>query len=729
MQKRDNFTILFMGSYPPRECGIATFTKDLTSSIDKRFSPKIKTKILAINKNGSNIYNYPKKVIFQISDNDIKDYIEMAKKINMSKDIKLVCIQHEFGIFGGEYGDYLLTFLEIIEKPVIITFHSIVPNPNERLKKVVGAIAEKVRLIVVMTKKGIGILRKDYNLQTPIKIIPHGIPNVSFEEQIKEKKNMGFGDRIILSSFGLMNRGKGYEYVIEALPEIIKKYPKLLYLIVGETHPVIRKKDGEEYRNYLEQKVKDLHLEKHVKFYNKYLKLEEIIKYLKASDIYISSGLDPNQITSGTLAYALGCGRAVVSTPFLHAQDCIRNDTGLLVEFKNPKSYEKAIITILNSSEIKNELEKNSYIKTRYMTWENVSLSYGKLFRDVLKIPNVHHFPRININHMFRMTDDFGIIQFAKKHVPDIESGYTLDDNARALIACALHYSYFKEFRTLQFLKIYLDYIKYVQDSDSRLYNHVDKNKKINFEEWSEDAQGRAIWALGILIKNKSIPEDFKRDARKILIDSLPVIMRMQSPRSIAFSLIGLCYAQESQALDFKPHIIKLADWLVSAFNSNSVEDWKWFEPYLTYSNSKLPESLFLAYNITDNNQYLKTAEVSLRFLISQTFNNSTFAPIGQKNWYIKGQKRSYFDQQPIEASYMVQTLLVAYKFTNTNYYKKRALDAFQWFFGKNALNQVLYNESTGGCYDGLGNRSVNINQGAESTLSYLIARLSFIDI
>ena len=249
MQKRDNFTILFMGSYPPRECGIATFTKDLTSSIDKRFSPKIKTKILAVNKNGSNIYNYPKKVIFQISDNDIKDYIEMAKKINISRDIKLVCIQHEFGIFGGEYGDYLLTFLEIIEKPVIITFHSIVPNPNERLKKVVGAIAEKVGLIVVMTKKGIDILRKDYNLQTPIKIIPHGIPNVSFEEQIKEKKNMGFGDRIILSSFGLMNRGKGYEYVIEALPEIIKEYPKLLYLIVGETHPVIRKKEGEEYRN------------------------------------------------------------------------------------------------------------------------------------------------------------------------------------------------------------------------------------------------------------------------------------------------------------------------------------------------------------------------------------------------------------------------------------------------------------------------------------------------
>lgn len=729
MKERDDFTILFMGTYPPRECGIATFTKDLVSSIDKRFSPKIKSKILAINKNGSNIYNYNKKVLFQISDNDINDYIEVAKKINLSEEIKLIIIQHEFGIFGGEYGDHLLAFLEVIEKPVIITFHSILPDPNERLKKVVRAIGEKVESIVVMTKKGVDILREDYDVQAQIKIIPHGIPNVRFESQIKEKRNLGFNNNIILSSFGLMNRGKGYEYVIEALPDVVKKYPKLLYLIVGETHPVVRKNEGEEYRNFLEKRVRELGLEKHVKFYNKYLDLNEIIKYLKASDIYVSSGLDPNQITSGTLSYAMGCGRVVVSTPFLHAKDCLKNDVGVLADFRNPKSYSIAIKKILDDLEFKGEMERNAYIKTRHMTWSNVSLSYGRLFKEILNIQNIPNLPRLDYSHLFRMTDNFGIIQFAREHIPDYESGYSLDDNARALIVCSLHYSHFKEYKILKLLKVYLDYIKYVQDSDGKLYNYVDKNKNVNYDDWSEDAHGRAIWSLGVMLKTQLIPEDFKEDINKILKKSMPTVMKMQSPRSIAFSLIGLCNSQEDGSNDYKEQIKKLADWLVSAYKANSHEDWPWFEPYLTYSNSKLSESLFLAYLATNNEEYLKIAKSSLKFLMKKTFYNSIFVPIGQENWYVKGQVRSYYDQQPIEASYMVQTLLVAYKITKDPYYKNKALDVFQWFLGKNTLNQVLYNESTGGCHDGLGKYSININQGAESTLSYLIARLSLKEI
>ena len=273
MEKREDSVILFMSTYPPRECGIATFTKDLTDAIDKRFSPVIKTKILAVNKNGSNIYNYPKKVIFQISDNEVEDYIEIAKKINRSRNIKLVVIQHEFGIFGGEYGDNILAFLEILEKPVIVTLHSLVPNPNERLRKVLRAISEKVSGIVVMTRKGVEILRNDYGISSLVKIIPHGIPNVTFENQIKEKKNLGFESRKIISSFGLMSKGKGYEYVIDALPELVKKHPDLLYLIVGETHPVIRKNEGEAYRNSLEEKIKELKLGKHVKFCNRFVSL------------------------------------------------------------------------------------------------------------------------------------------------------------------------------------------------------------------------------------------------------------------------------------------------------------------------------------------------------------------------------------------------------------------------------------------------------------------------
>jgi len=732
MEKRDDSTILFVGPYPPRECGIGTFTKDISDYINKSFSPIIRTKILALNKNGSNIYNYPKNVIFQISDNEVEDYIEAAKKINRSENIKLVCIQHEFGLFGGEYGDYLLAFLEMLEKPVIITFHSLISNPNERLRKVVKAISERVKGIVVMTKKGVEILKKDYGICSPhiqIKLIPHGIPNVLFENQKKEKKNIGFKDRIIISSFGLMNKGKGYEYVIDALPNLIKKHPNLLYLIVGETHPVVRKVEGEEYRNFLEKKVKELGLQKHVKFYNKYLKLDEIIRYLKASDIYISSNLDPDQITSGTLVYAMGCGRVVVSTPFLHAKDILQEGLGKLVDFKNPGSYVEAINEILDNQEKKILMERNAYNYTRHMTWQNVSLAYGKFFREILNIPDIPNLPKINTNHMFRLTDNFGIIQFSNQHFPDIKSGYTLDDNSRALIVSVMHYSNFKEFKSLQLLKIYLNYLKYVQHENGRFYNYVDKNRKINFNDWSEDAHGRAVWALGMMLKNKSIPEDFKRGGEKLLKKSIPVVMNLQSPRAIAFSLIGLCHAQESGLIDFKKQIKKLADWLVSAYNANNYEKWHWFEPYLTYSNSKLPESLFLAYSIINDEKYCEVAEKSLIFLISKTFHNSTFIPIGQNGWYLKGQKRSYFDQQPIEAAYMVQTLLVAYEITRKTFFKKRSVDAFQWFLGKNSLSQVIYNESTGGCYDGLGKNTININQGAESTLSYLIARLSLINM
>ena len=298
--------ILYMGTFPPRECGIATFTQDLTRAMDNKFSPTPKSKILALNHNEINIYNYPKEVVYQLDDSDIDEYIELAKRINKNNNIKLVSIQHEFGIFGGNNGDYLIPFLEMLEKPTIATFHSVIPKPNDRLKKVVQSIAKKVKCIVVMTNKAIDILRKDYEITADIVVIPHGIPAVTFSDVVKEKTKMGFNDKIIVSSFGLITSNKGYEYVIDALPEVIKKFPNILYLIIGQTHPILRKQEGEKYRNFLEKKVKKLGLQKNVKFYNKFLTLGEIIKYLKTTDIYISPSINPDQITSGTLAYAMG---------------------------------------------------------------------------------------------------------------------------------------------------------------------------------------------------------------------------------------------------------------------------------------------------------------------------------------------------------------------------------------------------------------------------------------
>lgn len=735
--KKEDPTILFMATYPPRECGIATFTKDINEAIEQRFFPSIKTRILAMNNNGTNIYNYPKKVTLQLSDTEMADYFELAHRINSSRNIKLVNIQHEFGIFGGEHGEYLLAFLEILHKPVAITLHSLLPYPNQKLKKVVQEISKRANALIVMTKTGVDLLKDHYEIESSEKlkifVIPHGIPNVTFETQQREKKNFGFENRTVLLTFGMVGPGKGYEHAIEALPKLVKQYKDVLYVIVGETHPMVRKREGEAYRNFLESRVKELKLQNHVKFYNKYVTLDEIISYIKACDIYICTPDNPNQITSGTLAYAMGCGRAVIATSFIHSKDIVTENRGRLVEFKNSESIQNALFELLASPQIRQEMEKNSYYFTRHMTWQNVAMSYGKMFKEILNENGVEieikELPKINMKHLIKLTDKFGIIQFAEQTTPDKTSGYTLDDNARALLVSAMHYERFNEYRQLRLIKTYLDYINYVKSTDGKLYNFVNGEKIID-NTWSEDAHGRALWALGYLLSLDKTPKDLKSKAENLFLESLAVSSIMKSPRAIAFTISGLYFYNKVKKSDFvRSNIKKLADFLVSSYKNNSSARWQWFEEYLTYSNSKLSEALFYAYEETNNSEYLDVAMQTIDFLISKTFERDMFVPIGQRGWYYKDKERAYFDQQPVEAGYTVQAMLAAYKITKNEKYKDYAAKAFEWFLGKNMLKQVVYNENSAGCHDGLGEGAINLNQGAESTLSYLMARLSLAEI
>lgn len=724
---REPSWILYMGTFPPRECGIATFTKDLTNAMDKKFSPLIKSKIAAMNKNATSVYNYPEDVLFSIDDSNIQEYIDAAKKINKIDDIKIVNIQHEFGIFGGDYGNYLIPFLEILDKPVIITLHSILPDPDEKLKKVVQSIAKNTSCFVVMAKKAVELLREDYGIDNDITVVHHGIPSVSFCSNKSEKKKIGYGDKILLSSFGMMSSGKGYETVIESLPQVIKRFPNILYVIIGATHPVVRKNEGESYRNFLEKKVKDLGLQKNVKFYNKYVSLGEIINYLKASDIYICSNNDPNQIVSGTLAYAAGCGKATISTPFPHAKEVLENGRGFLAEFKEPDSFAKRILSLLSDKQLKREIEGRLYSYSRHMTWPNVAMAYTKLFdryaglsEDYTKI-----FPKIKLDHLINITDELGVIQFSRNVIPDKSSGYTLDDNARAMIVCCMHHSMFKDNSKLKLIKTYLKFINYVQRKNGRLLNFVDENKKID-PKWSEDAHGRAIWSLGFLSSSKTIPKEIRESAGKIFAKSIKLANKIKSPRAVAFMIMGLYFYNKAKKSSVNVNLMaKLADYLVSLYEHNQSANWAWFEERLTYSNSKLPESLFYAYIATKKKKYLKIAESTLAFLSSVTFKKGMFMPIGQKGWYLKNKSRAYFDQQPVDAGSMVQTLVLAYNTTKNKEYKENAIRSFHWFLGKNFLNYAVYDEFSGGCYDGIGQSAINLNQGAESTISYLIARLS----
>lgn len=729
--KKPNY-ILFVSSYPPRECGLATFTQDLTTAFDKKFNPVIKSKVCALNEQATSVYNYNSNVIYQINAPELKNYVSFAKKINSRPDIKLVNIQHEFGIFGGQRGHYLIPFVQTLEKPVIITFHSVIPRPDGYLKKTVKTLTAESQAVVVMNKLSQNILEKDYNIP-PYKItyIPHGIPQVAYEPSQNFKNDLGFEGKIVLSTFGLINKNKGIEYAIRSLPKIIRKFPNVIYLIMGATHPNIRKKHGEKYRNFLNREVDRLKLKNYVKFYNKYVSLDEVVHFLKATDIYISPCLDKDQSVSGTLSYALGCGRAVISTATEYAKHIVNKNNGILVRFKNPKEIAGGVVRLLSDEKTNKNLADHAYKDTRPMIWPNVAESYLKLYKKFTKLEaEKNKLPEIKFDHIIRLTDDFGIIQHARYSKPEKRFGYSLDDIARALIACATRYKSNPTEPLRKLMDIYIKFMKFAKRKNGTFANIVSYHKRKKDNTLGQDAQGRALWALGYILSQNYLPQKLRDETLKLFQSSISLLPKIKAPRSMAFAMMGLYFYLKTFPKNGKLKKIfqAFADQLVESYKSNAGPDWHWFEGGLTYSNSRLAEALFYAYDLLKNKKYLKIAKSSLAFLESITLGANYYMPIGQKGWYFKNQQRSYFDQQPEDTAAMVQTEISAYKITKNQEHLNSALKTFHWFLGKNYLGLMVYNEVTGGCHDGLGQYGLNLNQGAESTISYAMARLAFED-
>lgn len=729
--RKTNSVILHISTFPPRECGIATFTMDLVTAFNKRFNPAVKAAVLALNENLSSHYHYPGIVLDSLDASEIKNYVALAERVNRNTKIKAVNIQHEFGIFGGDWGDYLIPFMQTVKKPVVVTFHSVLSSPDNRLKNIVDFLGQQAKTLVVMNERSKDVLQQDYNIpRSKITIIPHGIPSTTFEPSREPKLELGLKDKIVISTFGMISSDKGIEYVLRALPEVAKTIPNIIYLIIGATHPIVRGHEGESYRNFLNQEVDRLGLKNQVRFYNKYVTVDEIVKYLKASDIYVSAVVNPKQSVSGTLSYALGCGRAVISTPTEYAKHIIKNgENGMFVKFRNSHSIARALKNVLGDEKKLLAMHKNAFEWTRHMIWPNVASSYARIYQ---KYPGVNteenKLPRIRLDHLIRLTDNFGIIHHARYSRPQKRFGYSLDDNARAALVCSLYYKISRDERMINLIKIYLKFIKFTQRADGSFTNIVHAgNKKDKTRD--QDVQGRAIWALGYIASNQALPDDIRENARSIFLNCLRKKPRLLSPRASAFAMTGLYhYLKVFPNKQLESYFKKLADYKVSLYRKNSTADWRWFEHHLTYSNSKLPESLFYAYDLTKNKEYLKIAEESLRFLKKVTFEPEHYSPIGQNGWYFRYQKRSYFDQQPEDASSMVQTKIAAYKITKHHEHLEDGFRAFQWFLGKNHLNQTVCDEVTGGCYDGLDKYAMNLNQGAESTVAYLLARLAFED-
>lgn len=722
-----------VSTFPPRECGIATFTRDFSTAFNQLYAPGVESKIVALNIDDVTQLPYSKEVIAQIAQPRLDDYVAAAHKLNALPQVKLVTIQHEFGIFGGAYGDYLLTFTEELKKPTAITFHTVLPKPTKGMRRVVQALTKGADVVVVMTHGSRRILEAEYAVPgNKIAVIPHGIHPVVFEPSRKAKKLLGMSpDHIILSTFGLLSRVKGIEYVIDALPEVTAQYPDIRYLIIGATHPVVIRQEGESYRNSLVKRIHALGLTSYVTFYDEYLETGELLKLLQATDIYLATPLDPYQAVSGTLSYALGAGRPVIATAFAQAKEDVTAEVGVRVDFKKPEQITEALLRLLRDPPRLTALGKAAYFRTRNMTWPNVAIAYMRTFAAFVPELNVNvkRVPKIKLSHLVKLTDDFGVIQFAQLAEPDPGSGYTVDDNARALVFAVRYYRQNKSATALRLANTYLNFLRFVQNPGGAFANYVNSDRELAHEQNAyenlDDANGRALYALAVTATAAYLPKPMRESAGRMYEQGLVLTTSFTSPRANAFCIKSLALLLKQQAnAAYVRKLTAACDFLVRLYTDQSSSEWKWFEPVLTYSNATLSEALLIGYAVTGNPDYLKIGKITLDFLISQTFENDMYSPIGQQGWFKQGSHRHEFDQQPEDTASMIETLKTMFDISKDARYQRLLYRAFDWFLGTNLRGQIIYDQKTGGCYDGLGEYGINLNEGAESTISYLLSRL-----
>ena len=742
--------ILFISSYPPRECGIATYSQDLLKSLNNKFDHSFTLNVCALEA-GPSHFNYPEEVKYVLDTHDVSQFEILARDINDNRNIHLVLVQHEFGFYQHAGESAFLKFLYTLNKPAIVVFHTVLPQPGIALKENVWHIAAACESVVVMTNNAAQILNSDYGVPLPkIEVIPHGthlVPHLD-KELLKEK--YGWSGRKVLSTFGLLSSGKGIETTLDALPAIIALNPDVIFLIIGKTHPAVIKSEGEKYRNALQQKVESLQLQQHVTFINQYLPLEDLLEHLQLTDIYLFTSKDPNQAVSGTFSYAMSCGCPIISTPIPHAREALRADTGIIIDFLNPIQLTDSVNRILSDEALRQKFSTGTLQQIVPTAWENAAIAHALLLQNIAgdkhktnmttqnaardvpaqKIALQYRLPVIKLDHVKKMTTDVGMIQFSIINQPDLKSGYTLDDNARALIALCMHYELTADEASLPYISKYVDFIKFCQQPGGYFLNYVDSERAFtpqNNETNLADSNGRAIWALGYLISKSALfPASIIATAEEVMQRANPRIKLVHSTRAMSFIIKGLYYCNLEKKSAHNTALIKLlANRLVQMYRHESERDWKWYESYLTYANSIVPEAMLCAWLETGDPVYKEIAKTSFDFLLSLTFDKKGIKVISNRSWMQKGQEAAIHGEQPIDVAYTIMSLSKFYDVFKIDGYREKISIAFNWFLGQNHLHQIIYNPCTGGCYDGLEDTYVNLNQGAESTLSYLMARFT----
>jgi glycosyltransferase involved in cell wall biosynthesis len=714
--------IAFIGNYMPRQCGIATFTTDLCEAVAAE-CPAATCIALPVNDTEAG-YDYPPRVRFELTEKDIESYHRAADFLNIN-NVDVVSLQHEYGIFGGRAGSHILALLRELRMPIVTTLHTILEAPDPDQRRVLKEVAALSDRLVVMSERGARFLHDIYGVQPEkIDVIPHGIPDVAFVDPSFHKDLFGVEGKHVLFSFGLLSPSKGIENVIAALPAITERYPNLVYIILGVTHPHVVQHHGEAYRLSLQWLAHEKGVEDHVIFYNRFVSIEELVEFIGAADIYITPYLNAAQIVSGTLAYTLGAGKAVISTPYWYAEEMLAEGRGALVPFQDPAALAAKVIELLDNDSVRHAMRKRAYLFGRSMTWPRVANRYLGSFdraraeRRYFVPPNLKsgalehrpaELPPLRLDHLRRMTDETGMLQHALFTVPNYREGYTTDDNARALMVGALLEA-LGSGEAPELTSRYLAFLWYAFNSGTgRFRNFMDYTRRWIEENGSDDSHGRALWALGTLLGRSNTPALHSMVGR-LFEQALPAVLGTTSPRAWAFALIGIHEYLQRFAGDRRAAQVRdeLGGRLLGLYEGHRLDEWRWFEPGLTYCNAALPHALLMCGQSIPNPAMTAAGLESLHWLTAlQRSTSGHFVPIGSNGFYERGGVRARFDQQPAERSW-----------------HKEALRAFDWVLGRNDLNLPIYDPTTGGCRDGLHPDRPNENQGAESTLAFLQALL-----
>jgi len=737
-------SVAVIGNYLPRQCGIATFTTDLVEALSTE-APDIDCWAVVMNDKPEG-YAYPEKVRFEINQKKLTDYSVASEFLNIS-NTDIVCVQHEYGVFGGPAGSHILKLLADLRMPVVTTLHTVLRDPAPEYREVMRKLSDLSEKLIVMSRKAFDFLKDIYAVpEEKIAFIHHGIPDTPFMDPNFYKDQFGVEGKKVLLTFGLLSPNKGIENVLQALPSIIKKHPDITYIILGATHPHILKAHGEEYRISLQQLVRKLNISDHVIFQNRFVELKELCEFLGTADIYVTPYLEEAQITSGTLVYAMGTGKAVISTPYWYATEMLAEGRGRIVPFNNPDAIAEQIIDLLDNDVSLHTTRKKAYTFCREAIWKEVSRRYLEVFNEVqlnrFQHPHPRHLyveniksitnfelPELKLDHVTILTDDTGILQHATHTIPDRFHGYCTDDNARALMVTAMGRKYLLTdsmcFDSLS--SRYLSFLLYAFNIEKgRFRNFMTYARQWTEEVGSEDAHGRALWGLG---KAVAFLDNAGQMAMSTTLFSqaIKTVEHFNSPRAIAFALVGIHAYLYKFSGDSEVRRVReiLADRLFNEFKNNATKSWPWLENALSYANGKLPHALLLSGQWMQRSDMADMGLRSLEWLLAIQTEEGHFAPIGNRGWYEQGGPKARFDQQPIEANAMIEACIEAFNVTRDKTWIDNAVMCFNWFLGHNDLNMSLYDPKTGGCRDGLMADGINQNEGAESTLAWLLSLMN----